>query len=233
MLPVAIDETGFTADLGRRHADLFEAFYRHPFLGGMRDGTLGREQVLHYVGQDHAYLTAYVRCYGLGLTLSPDREWMRFFHDSVAYTLGEEGQAHEALCAFAGTAYEDAQVDRLAPSAQAYVDHMSAAGRDTLGVLVAALLPCPWTYGWAARRFAAEAAPGEDHPFHGWWSFYAEPSGGEAVATMRSLLDGLAAGAGPAERERMERAFEVSCHHEIRFWEMAWSLEDWTPPNGG
>jgi len=46
------------------------------------------------------------------------------------------------------------------------------------------------------------------------------------------MLDELAAAAGPAERERMERAFVASCHYEIRFWEMAWSLEDWTPPNG-
>ena len=59
------------------------------------------------------------------------------------------------------------------------------------------------------------------------------------TATARALLDGLReAGVLPvalaygtseieAERARMERAFELSCRHEIRFWQMAWSLERW------
>ena len=55
--------------------------------------------------------------------------------------------------------------------------------------------------------------------------------GAELADTARRAVE-LAAAAGPAERERMERAFVASCHYEIRFWEMAWSLEDWTPPNG-
>jgi phospholipid/cholesterol/gamma-HCH transport system permease protein len=38
--------------------------------------------------------------------------------------------------------------------------------------------------------------------------------------------------AGPAERQRMADAFERSCHHEIRFWQMAWTQERWTPPTG-
>ncbi|GLU47129.1 thiaminase II [Nocardiopsis ansamitocini] len=229
MIPVAPDETGFTAELGRRHADLFEAFYQHPFLRGMRAGTLAKEQVLHYVGQDHQYLTAYIRCYGLGLALSPDREWMRYFHDSVAFVLSEEDHAHQALCDFAGTSYADAQVDVLAPSAQAYVNHMMEAGRDSLAVLLAALLPCPWTYLWSAQRFLAEGTLGEDHPFHGWWAFYADPSMGSTLTRLRGLLDELAAQAGAAELERIEKAFVASVHHEVRFWQMAWSLEDWTP----
>ncbi|MFC7328093.1 TenA family protein [Marinactinospora rubrisoli] len=225
---VGTHESGFTAELGRRHADLFDAFYQHPFVAGLRDGTVARERVLHYVGQDHQYLSAYVRCYGLGLALSPDRTWMRYFHDSVAFVLDEEAHPHHVLCEYAGTSYADAQVDRLAPSAQGYVDHMMAAGRDTLGVLLAALLPCPWTYTWAARRFVEEEAPGPDHPFAGWWRFYADPECVAVTTKLRGLLDGLAADAGTAERERMRRAFRDSCHHEVRFWQMAWTLEDWS-----
>ncbi|GAA3736724.1 thiaminase/transcriptional activator TenA [Spinactinospora alkalitolerans] len=230
--PVATMETGFTAELGRRHADLFEAFYDHPFLAGMRDGTLAKEKVLHYVGQDHQYLSAYIRCYGLGLALSPDRGWMRHFHDSIAFVLDEESHPHQVLCEHAGTGYAEAQVGRLAPSAQAYVDHMMAAGRDSLGVLLASLLPCPWTYTWAADRFVRDERPGPDNPFLGWWTFYADPGCQSVTTELRSMLDSLAADAGAAERARMERAFEDSCHHEVRFWNMAWTLEEWSAPTG-
>jgi thiaminase (transcriptional activator TenA) len=136
------------------------------------------------------------------------------------------------LCAAAGVEYADVQVDRLAPSAQAYVNHMLESGRDTLGVLLAALLPCPWTYIWAANRHVAADPPGPDDPFAGWWRFYAAPECNAILDSFRERADRLAADAGGAERRRMAAAFEASCHHEVRFWQMAWTLEDWTPPAG-
>lgn len=230
---VADDETGFSAELGRRYAHLFDDFYDHPFLAGLRDGSVAPAAVRHYVGQDHQYLTAYLRCYGLGMTLAPDREWAAWFHDKAGFLIDDESHAHHAMCDFLGVSYAEAQTTRLAPSAQAYVDHMLAAGRDSLGVLLAALLPCPWTYIWSARRFwlgertTTPGAIAADHPLAGWWEFYADEATGTVLSDQRARLDALAADAGEAERRRMELAFELSCRHEIRFWQMAHTLETW------
>jgi len=218
---------GYSKDLYDRHQDVFDSFWRHPFLEGLKDGTLSSERLLHYVGQDHLYLNAFVNCYGLGLALSPDREWMEFFHENVRFLLEDETHPHHVLCKAASVSYEEAQVDRLAPSAQAYVNHMMEAGRDTLGVLMAALLPCPWTYIWAGARQLSVQPPAPDHPFAGWWEFYGSPESVELLDAFRDRFDSLAEAAGPAERQRMAKAFEASCHHEVRFWEMAWSLERW------
>lgn len=226
------DSTTFSAELGQRCEHLFQAFWDHPFLAGMRDGTLPRECVLHYVGQDHQYLTAFMRCYGLGIAASPDREWVQWFHDNVAFLLGDETHPHHALCRAAGVSYEQAQVSRLAPSARAYINHMLEAGRDSLGVLLGALLPCPWTYIWAGTHFVTRTPPSQEHPFRDWWLFYGSPESQELLSQFRTRLDTLAADAGAAERRRMAEAFEESCHHEVRFWEMAWTLEEWTPPRG-
>ncbi|MBD8078910.1 TenA family protein [Cellulosimicrobium arenosum] len=233
---VAADEVGFTADLGRRYAHLFAEFYDHPFLAGLRDGTVARDAVRHYVGQDHQYLTAYLRCYGLGMSLAPDRDWAGWFHDKAGFLLDDESHAHHAMCEFLGVPYAEAQTNRLAPSAQAYIDHMLACGHDSLGVLLASLLPCPWTYIWSARRFWLAERPvgadgastvADDHPLAGWWEFYAAERTEETLADLRGRIDALAADAGEAERARMERAFELSCRHEIRFWQMAQTLETW------
>ena len=67
-------ETGFTVDLARRYAHLFDEFYDHPFLAGLRDGSVEPAAVRHYVGQDHQYLTAYLRCLVIGFELSPELE---------------------------------------------------------------------------------------------------------------------------------------------------------------
>jgi thiaminase (transcriptional activator TenA) len=219
--------SSFAQQLRTRHDDLFEAFYAHPFLRSLADGTAGRDSVLHYVGQDNQYLTAYMRCYGAGIAMSPDREWVTWFRDNIDFLLHDEVHPHHVMCEAFGVSYEEAQVERMAPPAQAYIDHMMRAGSDSLGVLLAALLPCPWTYIWAAGRQQAEAPVAPDSPFRGWWEFYA----GESATTMLDdyivRLDILAEQAGPAERERMARAFEDSCHHEIRFWQMAWTQETW------
>lgn len=222
----------YSAEL-RDHCDpVFTAFWDHPFLAGLRDGTLAHDRVVHYVGQDHQYLSAFVRCYGLGLSLSPDRDWMRFFHDNVTFLLEDETHPHHALCRAVGISYEEAQVERLAPSAQAYVNHMMESARDTLGVMLGALLPCPWTYIWAGTRAMTEVPPDEGHPFRDWWAFYGSEECRGIVRAFRDRFDLLAADAGTAERARMAAAFEASAHHEVRFWEMAWTLEDWTPPTG-
>lgn len=217
-------------ELGSRHADLFAAFWAHPFLRGLHDGTAPADSVRHYVGQDHQYLNAFIRCFGAGLTMSPDREWMGWFNERIRFLLEDEQHPHHVMCEAIGISYDSVRQQPLAPSAQAYVDHMERAARDSLGVLIAAMLPCPWTYSWAGARAMTEDPPADDNPFRGWWEFYASQRCQDGLAEYQARLDALAEPAGPAERSRMARAFELSCHHEIRFWHMAWTLEEWSPP---
>ncbi len=223
-------ELSYSAELRGRCEPIFDAFWTHPFLEGLKDGSLSGERAVHYVGQDHQYLNAYMRCYGLGVSLSPDRDWMQWFHGNLSFILNDEIHPHHALCRAAGVTYEEAQVEVMAPSAQAYINHMLAAAHDTLGVLLAALLPCPWTYIWAGNRFVAEQPPSDEHPFAEWWRFYASDEVNRHLDETLRRFDLLAADAGSAERSRMARAFEQSCHHEVRFWEMAWTLEGWSLP---
>lgn len=218
----------FTAQLREQHDGLFTAFYGHPFLRGLHDGSLPRESVVHYVGQDHQYLSAFIRCYGMGVAKSPDRTWMAWFTDQIRFLLEDEQHPHHVMCDAVGITYDSVRQQQLVPSAQAYVDHMESCARDTLGVLLAALLPCAWTYVWAASTAMDEEPPGTDNPFHGWWAFYASEECRGIVADFRERIDRLAEEAGPSERARMARAFELGCHYEIRFSQMAWTRETWT-----
>lgn len=219
--------------LGSQHTDLFTAFWEHPFLRGLHDGSVPAACVRHYVGQDHQYLNAFIRCYGTGIAMSPDRDWMGWFSGQVQFLLEDEQHPHHVMCDAIGVSYDSIRQQPLAPSAQAYVDHMQQCSHDSLGVLLAAMLPCPWTYVWAGTKAMTEQPPAPDNPFRGWWEFYGSPECQGILAEFRSRLDRLADEAGPSELDRMARAFELSCHHEIRFWQMAWTLEDWTPPQPG
>lgn len=220
-----VSERAFSAALRADCEPIFEAFWEHPAVAGLRDGTLPSECVLHYVGQDFHYLTAFMRCYGLGIAMSPDREWVTWFDQNIRFLLNDEIHPHHVLCRAVGVSYDEVQRQPLAPSAQAYIDHITTAGHDSLGVLMAALLPCPWTYIWAADRFVTETPPEEGHPFAGWWRFYASDDSTTLLEEFRDRVDRLATEAGPAERARMARAFELSARHEVRFWQMTWTRE--------
>jgi thiaminase (transcriptional activator TenA) len=219
--------SSFASQQRDRCDGLFEAFYQHPFLRSLADGSASQASVLHYVGQDHEYLTAYMRCYGLGISLSPDREWVRWFRDGIDFLLDDETHPHHVLCAAFGVDYQDTHVARMAPAAQSYIDHLVTSAYDSLGVLMAALMPCPWTYIWAAQRQMSQAPVPVENPFHGWWDFYAADDTAHILHDFTVRIDMLAERAGPAERERMARAFEKSCHYEIGFWQMAWTQETW------
>lgn len=230
---LSADGGSFTADLRAEYDDLFAAFRDHPFLRGLADGTAPRESVQHYVEQDHQYLSAYIRCYGLGVALSPDRDWMRWFNEHITFVLNDEQHPHRVLCEGVGIDPASVKHADLAPSAQAYVDHMALCARDSLGVLLAALLPCAWTYiETAERELAGPNPPAPQNPFLGWWEFYAADECQQILTDFRSRIDDLARQAGPAERTRMAEAFRLGLHHEVRFWQMAWTQEDWTPPRG-
>ncbi|MGD8149776.1 thiaminase II [Ornithinimicrobium sp. Y1694] len=217
----------FSAQQRERCAHLFQAFHDHPFLRGLADGSASRESVLHYVSQDHHYLTAFMRCYGLGIATSPDRDWLEWFTESIRFMLHDEGDAHLALVRAFDVDYEDVQVAEMTPTAQGYINHLIASGHDSLGVLMAALMPCPETYWWAADRQQREDPVAKDNPFRPWWEFYAGEESRQLVEDFGVRLDALAEQAGPAEVARMAQAYEDSVHHEIRFWQMAWTQERW------
>lgn len=220
-------QRAFSAAQYEGNAQLFEAFYQHPFLRSLADGSASEASVLHYVGQDNQYLTAFMRCYGLGIAASADREWISWFNDHITFLLHDETHPHHVMCEAFGATYGQVQTEELAPNAQAYIHHLMVSAQDSLGVLMAALLPCPWTYIWAAQRQQRDEPVSADNPFAGWWEFYAGPECDALLAGFIERTDALAAGAGADERARMARAFRASCHHEIRFWQMAHTVQTW------
>ena len=60
-------------------ADIWENYYRHPFVTGLRDGTLDRRKFRHYIVQDYFYLIDYARVFALGAAKAPDVGSMRAF----------------------------------------------------------------------------------------------------------------------------------------------------------
>ncbi|MFC0272642.1 thiaminase II [Metabacillus herbersteinensis] len=212
----------------RKEADhIFEACYNHPFVRGIADGTLGKEQLIHYVKQDFEYLNAIIQAYALGISKCTNREDMVMFNTSISFVLNSEVHPHNNFCHVAGVKFEDLQGFPLAPTAQHYTRHMLNVGRSgTLGETIAVVLPCPYIYLYIGDRIIEEFQPDQSHPFYDWITFY----GGQEDPRMNlylKRLDQLAEEASEQERTKMKEHFMLSCQLEYLFFDMAYTLQDW------
>lgn len=217
----------FTQELRQQAGGIFQAIFDHPFVKGIAEGNLKREQLIHYVKQDFEYLNAYMRIYGIAISKSISREEIAAFNEQISFILHSEVHPHQNFCAAAGVTYEELQGYPLAPSAHHYIRHMlTVAHEGSLGEIMAVLLPCPWTYLEIGRKLLNEVKPDASHPFYDWISFYGN-RGEDATAKFRDRLDAWAERATAAERERMREHFMLSCQLEYLFWDMAYKQEEW------
>ncbi|NMO95054.1 thiaminase II [Paenibacillus lemnae] len=217
----------FTQELRHKADGIFQAIFDHPFVRGIAEGNLEREQLMHYVKQDFEYLNAFMRIYGIAISKSGSREEIALFNEQISFVLHSEVHPHNNFCEVAGVTYEEMQGYALAPSAHHYIRHMlTVAHEGSLGEIMAVLLPCPWTYVEIGQKLLDEVKPGPDHPFHDWITFYGNRAEG-ITSKLCQRVDAWALGAADAEKERMTEHFLLSCQLEYMFWDMAYRLEDW------
>jgi thiaminase (transcriptional activator TenA) len=88
--------------------------------------------------------------------------------------------------------------------------------------ILAAVLPCTWSYGDIAKRLA----PGAPHPIYAdWIAFFAGDDYSDVVERMRRDTDELI---GEADLEPLADIFRTGVRLERGFWDMAFGLADWS-----
>lgn len=213
----------------RKQADpIFKALFQHPFVRGIAEGNLQKEQLIHYVKQDFEYLNTFMKMYGLAIAKCEQREDIAFFNEGINHILHSEVHPHNNLCRVAGVRYEDLQGFPSAPTASHYMNHMLSVGKSgTLGETLAVLAACPWTYWEIGDLLYKEVQPDENHPFYEWIYFYGNESMGERMQTWQYRLNQCALVASTQEQNKMMKHFLTSCQLEYMFFDMAYHLEQW------
>jgi thiaminase (transcriptional activator TenA) len=212
----------FAAELREAAAPVWEAKLAHPFVRGIGDGTLSEDRFRFYVRQDYLFLIDYGRLLALAAARAPRLEWMRRFAALAQAVLETEMDLHRQFAARWGITTEQLESERTAPATDAYCDYLlRTASLGDFAELVAALLPCMWSYAEIGTALAAEGLP--DHVGYAEWiAMYASEDFGELAAWCRELTDAAAAQVAGPGRRRMHDAFRASSEHELAFWESAW-----------
>src|SRR5437773_10239136 len=182
----------FTADLWRSIEPVYAAILGHPFVAGLRDGSLPRKSFQFYAVQDALYLREFARGLSIAAARAPRDEWIIMFNEHAAEALRVERALHESFFQEFGLSPDDVAATPLAPTNLAYTSYLLAMayGRPFHDA-VAALLPCYWIY-WEVGK-PLERAGSADPLYSRWIGTYASEASGDLVRAVRAATHLLAA----------------------------------------
>lgn len=210
---------------------IWDALYGHPLLRELAAGTLPLEKFRFFLEQDNFFLADYARCLAMGAAKSRNEIELRYFAADLDAVLEEELPSNRDLLAKIeemGAADHGGSL-AMAPANLAYTSYLQAVAlRGGTLEIMAALLPCAWSYIEIAQRLRRETT--SEHPVYaGWIAFLCLPANVEMVASMRRDFDALVAeeGLSQARRGELVQIFATSSRLERGFWEMAYTMEQW------
>jgi thiaminase (transcriptional activator TenA) len=217
----------FTQLIRQEANQIWEANFNHTFVQGIAKGTLSLESFRYYILQDSYYLSHFARIQAIGASRAEDLSITAKMAAHAQGTYQAELGLHESFMGQLGVTKEDLKSFEPAPTAYAYTSHLyRVAASGSLGEIIAAILPCYWIY-YEIGELLKDAAP-ETPVYQEWIAAYGSDWFSELVNEQINLLDALAENASDKEKEKMKQHFLISCHYELQFWEMAFTLEGWS-----
>jgi len=226
----AAGEPSLSGELREQSDRIWAGLHAHPFLSELGRGVLPLEKFRFFVEQDILYLPDFARCIATGAAKSATEAELGFFAKQLDSTINLElPNQHRVLdqvCRL-GAADRGGALGK-APATVAYTSFMlSVAAQGGPLEIMAAILPCAWSYAEIAGRLADEIA---DHPvYRDWVGFYTADEVLGLVRQMRQSFDEMAVqtGPGPQTRRRLAEIFTTSSRLEGAFWDMAYTLDQW------
>jgi thiaminase/transcriptional activator TenA len=202
-----------TADaLLTRHAAAWQAATVHPFLAGVRDGSVPAESFDRWLAQDYLFAQALVRAQSRIAAGAPLAD-VGVLAGGVVATVGELGWFEE-MAARRGLAL-DAPMN---PANRAYCDFLLA--------LTYSAYPAQITAIWALERTYLESWEGTRpgaRPYREFVERWTTDEFRSYVGDLQAAVDRqLEASVGEPAREA-EEAFVWVTHYERSFWDMAMS----------
>lgn len=215
-----------TEELYQSVKEIWESYLAHPFIKGIKDGTLEKEKFRFYMIQDYLYLLEYAKVFAFGVIKSKDEVLMRKFAGFVHGTLDGEMNIHKEYMKRLGITSEEIKNAAISLSNQSYTSYMLDVANtgDPLDILVA-VLSCQWSYQFIGR-YIAEAEGTLEHPLFGEW--VQGYSSKEYQAMTEEMMDDINMLGKDISQEKTKylRELFVNCsRYEYEFWEMADKME--------
>jgi thiaminase/transcriptional activator TenA len=207
-------------------APSLQAILAHPFIVGLRDGTLAVDAFSRYLGQNFLYLTEYARSLALLASRSDADSDVEFFARRAAFALAGERDFVERLAVELDLPLEALRPPEPSPVCLAYASFVKqAVAYGSQQAALGAVLPCYLLY-WETSK-ALEGTGSSDPRYQRWIDMYVDPSFEEGVLGALDAVDRACAGPVEQATEALVANAVVSARYEWMFWEAAYRGDDW------
>jgi thiaminase (transcriptional activator TenA) len=209
--------------------DVWQKTHQHPFVVGIGTGDLPVESFIRYMKQDYVFLIDYSKLFAIGAVKAKDIETMAAFAKLLHETLHGEMDLHRQYAERFGITHQQLEETKPTPVNLAYTRYMlNVAQTGSLEELIAALLPCMWSY-WEISKMLADTYPhASDHHLYGEWvKMYSSDEFGSLATWLIDLLDRLTEGKPERELANLEEHFLTTSKFEYMFWDMVYQGGEW------
>ncbi|KZO96343.1 phosphomethylpyrimidine ki [Calocera viscosa TUFC12733] len=228
--PSELDPHPFTSYLIRSCAPEWTMYTRkHPFILGLKDGTLPRECFIHFLKQDYIFLMHYARIHSLAAYKSFSMEDIDAATDIVKHII-RESKHHIEYCQSWGISLEEFHSTQESGHTVAYTRYVLDTGvSNSLLALRVATAPCLLGYGEVGTWLHDDPdTKREGNIYWPWIEGYAGDDFQTAVKKGRDLLEDTVKThpLSAAQLAEMVDIFRKATRLEVGFWEQSWSLHD-------
>lgn len=218
----------FSQRLFLKGKPIWEACLQHPFLKELSNGTLEEDKFCFYVKQDYVYLIDYIKIFALGMVKSDSLEDMRAFSKCADAIVNIEMDAHIEYCKKFGITKDELENTKPNASNLSYTRFMLQVSTEgALPELVAALLPCMWSYAFIGKTLAKNEKALEHPLYREWILTYATEEYNKESDWCINLMDKLAKGLPERQLQKLEDIFILSSKYEYMFWDGCYKKESW------
>ena len=179
----------------------------HPFVQGIKKGSLNEDAFKIYVAQDAFFLRAFRQAYALAIAKCNDTETAKIFHKLMAGVL-EELNLHKEYSRKLGIDIDDV---KPLPACRAYTDFLlRVAHQKGIDEIVAAIAPCMVLYAFIGKKLAEEH--NKKSKFSKWVETYSGEYMQKLAKQMEELLNMVAKN---TEEVRGAYAYAMKCELEF------------------
>ena len=212
-----------TAYLLAASAEIWKAYYRHPFVLGIQNGTLDKERFRFYLIQDDLYLEEYAKTFALGAAKAESLSSALLFSDYLA-AINRERAVHGGYFEQLSVSEEELRTTARSLDNLSYTSYMLRIGYEGgEAEILAAILSCAYSYEVIAKRMLAENPKAGSDPFYGAWvREYASEAYAAENEKLIAALNAVTKTASQTELQRLREIFVNCSRYELKFWDMAW-----------
>ena len=197
----------------------------HPFVTEMGDGSLPVAKFRAYFLQDYVFINDLVSITALGMSKAPDLAAASVLNDFLTGILNPENDLFVSAFRELGASEAEYSSAVASPTTQAFGDFLlrTSLEGDFLDIVTVLYVTEATYLDWATRLIRAGSRP-ENPVYRQWIDLHGPDALGKLVAWLGDHMDGADLS---SRRPRIERLFLTALRYEYRFWEAAYSGEQW------